>query len=61
MPAAGAAPDVPAQVFERFLRDLSEAGLPPDMISRLRRTLIEERSFSDRALRAALLSEEPLP
>ncbi len=60
-PAAAEAPDVPAQVFEKFLADLAAAGLPKAMIGRLRTTLIDERAFSDRALRAAVLAEEPLP
>ena len=55
------APDVPAQVFEKFLADAAAAGLPAEMITRLRATLIDERAFSDRALRAAVLAEEPLP
>ena len=58
---SGAAPDVPAQVFEKFLADLATAGLPPDLITRLRTTLIDERAFSDRALKAAILAEGPLP
>jgi len=54
----GTAPEVPTQVFEKFLADLIAAGLPAAMVGRLRKTLIEEPSFSDRALKAAVIPEE---
>jgi len=51
--------DVPAQVFEEFLTELASEGLPQDLIVRLRKTLLVEKSFNDRALRTAIVSEEP--
>ena len=57
----GPAPDVPTLVFERFLDALAADGLSADLVARLRKTLLEEKSFSDRALKAAVLAEEPLP
>lgn len=52
-------PDVPQQVFEQFLADLAEKGQPAELVARLRKALIEEASFSERALRAAVLPDEP--
>lgn len=60
-PAATPGADVPAQVFERFLGDLTSAGLPAELVDRLRKTLLVERDLSDRALKAAVLADEPLP
>lgn len=52
--------DVPSQVFEQFLKDLAVAGMSDELIARLRKTLLEEKLFSDRALTAAILGEESL-
>ena len=60
-PTIGQITDVPGQIFEKFLADLARAGLPADSVARLRTTLIDERAFSERALRAAVLAEESLP
>jgi hypothetical protein len=60
-PTIGRTSDVPARVFEKFLSDLAGAGLPADLIARLRTTLIEQRAFGERALKAAVLAEESLP
>jgi hypothetical protein len=53
--------DVPTQVFEKFLEALAGAQLPADLVVRLRKTLIEEKSFTDAALTAAVLPPEPVP
>lgn len=52
--------DVPAMVFEKFLSDLATAKVSADVIKRLRTTLLEERSFTDRALKSAVLTDESL-
>ena len=57
--SANPAPGVPKQVFEKFLATLSAAGQPPEVVARLRKTLVEDGSFGDRALRAALFTDEP--
>lgn len=54
-------PDMPRRVFERFLADLAAANQPPDVIARLREALIEQSSFGEKALRAALFSDAPKP
>jgi hypothetical protein len=45
-----AAVDVPARVFEKYLQALVEAKASPEVISRLRATLLEDKSFTERAL-----------
>jgi len=54
-------PDVPVQVFENFLQALSDAGVSVELVARLRKTLLEEKKFTERALKEAVLPEEPLP
>ena len=56
-PATNAA-DVPAQVFNQFLADLAAANLPAEVVTRLRETLVEDRAFTESALRKAVLGEE---
>lgn len=53
--------DVPAQVFEKFLQALEGSGVSAELIGRLRKTLIEDKAFTERALKEAVLAEEPLP
>ena len=60
-PEIGGAPDVPTQVFEKFLEALAGANIPAEVVARLRKALVEDKTFNDRALRAAVLSDEPLP
>lgn len=60
LPATAGAIDVPTQVSEKFLEALAGAGLPADLVARLRKTLLEEKAFTDRALKAAVLDEESL-
>lgn len=52
---------VPDQVFEGFLKALTDKEMPEDLIERLRTALIEKRSFTERALKAAILPEETAP
>ena len=53
------APDVPAQVFEKFLQALGEAGASAELVARLRKTLFEDKAFTERALKEAVLGEGP--
>lgn len=59
-PATGGVPEVPAQVFEKFLEALAAADLPAEVVARLKKTLLDDKLFTDRALKAAVLSEEVL-
>ena len=60
-PTPEGAHDVPAQVFQNFLQALGKAGAAADLVDRLRKTLVEDRVFSERALRQAVLGEESQP
>lgn len=51
--------DVPGQVFQKFLEALKESGLSEELVARLRKTLVTDKALSDRALRIAVLAEEP--
>jgi len=53
--------DVPAQVFEKFLQDLSGAGVSVEMVARLRKTLLVDKKFTERVLKEAVLNQEPVP
>jgi hypothetical protein len=55
------ATDLPAQVFEQFLIDLVSAGIPEEVIARLRKALLEDRAFTDAALKQAVFGEETVP
>lgn len=56
-----ATPDVPAQVFEKFLQALGGTGASVELVARLRKALLEDRTFTERALKSAVLGEESLP
>lgn len=51
--------DVPARVFEQFLDSLKASGVPSEVIERLRKTLMEDKVFNERGLKAALLCLTP--
>ncbi|NQS98749.1 MAG: hypothetical protein HQ591_09865 [candidate division Zixibacteria bacterium] len=53
-------PDVPAQVFEKFLQALEGAGASVELVARFRKTLLEDETFTERALKEAVLPEEPM-
>lgn len=54
-------PDVPVQVFEKFLQALGGAGASAELVARLRKALLEDRTFTERALKSAVLGVESLP
>ncbi len=53
--------DVPVRVFEKFLEALGDTAVSAELVARLRKTLLEEQVFTERALKAAVLGGEPLP
>ena len=53
-----AAVDILARVFEKFLQALADGKVSPEVISRLRTTLLEKKTFTERALKEAVLGEE---
>jgi len=52
--------DIPTQIFENFLLALGEASVPLELVARLRKALLEERTFTRRALTVAVLGEGSL-
>jgi tripartite-type tricarboxylate transporter receptor subunit TctC len=60
-PTKEGTPDVPAQVFEKFLQALENTSASAELVARLRKALVEDRTFTERALKAAVLGEESLP
>lgn len=50
--------DVTKQVFEKFIDELGAIGVSTEMVARLRKALLEDGSFSDSALKAAMSEEE---
>ena len=60
-PTVEETPDVPAQVFEKFLQSLESEDVSAELIVRLRKALLEDKTFTERALKKAVLDEEPLP
>ena len=60
-PANEGPSEVPTQVFEKFLQVLGEANMSAELVAQLRKVLLEERTFTERALKAAVLGEETLP
>ncbi|MBL7130594.1 MAG: hypothetical protein ISS45_04220 [Candidatus Omnitrophica bacterium] len=53
--------DVPAQVFKKFLEALVSAGASVELVARLSKTLLEDRTFTEIALKEAVLGEESVP
>ncbi len=60
-PTIGGTSDVPAHVFEKFLQALGDVNVSAELVARLRKALLEERTFTERTLTAAVLGEELLP
>jgi hypothetical protein len=53
------ATDVPTQVFDQFLGKLGLANVPAEVVARLRKTLVDDRAFTELALRKAVLGDDP--
>lgn len=53
--------DVPTQIFENFLQALKDAGASTELVARLQKTIIEEKTLTDAALKEAVLGEGPVP
>ncbi len=53
--------DIPGQVFEKFIEALGGTDVSPELIARLRKALLEDKTFTERALKAAVLGEEQMP
>jgi len=53
--------DVPIEVFEKFLQALGDASVSVQLVGRLHKALLQDRTFTQRALMAAVLGEDSLP
>lgn len=53
-----ASQDIPERIFEVFLANLETAGVEEAVRTRLRKTLIEDKRFSEAAIRAAVFANE---
>ena len=60
-PASQGTGDVPERVYRDFLDQLAAASVPAEVISRLRKTLLEDRAFKESALREAIFGGDELP
>lgn len=49
--------NVPAYVFQSFLQALEADGASAELVARLRKTLLVDKVFSDKALKEALFPE----
>jgi len=59
-PTPEGTPDVRTHVFKMFLQALEGAGVSAELVARLRKTLLEDKTFTDHALKEAILPEEPV-
>lgn len=56
--ASGATPgDVPAHVFESFLQALESNSASIELVARLRKTLLVDKVFTEKALKEAIFPE----
>jgi len=53
--------DVPTQVFTKFLTALESAGASAELVARLSKTLLEDKVFTEVALKEAVFGEESVP
>jgi hypothetical protein len=58
LPAPDGMPDVPAQIFAKFLQNLRDAGAPPELVDQLRKTLMQDKKFTEHALKEAVFGTE---
>jgi hypothetical protein len=50
--------EVPKQVFEQFLEELSKTNVPAETVDRLRTAILGAASLTDNMIKAALLPEK---
>ena len=53
------ASDVPTLILEKFLDTLVSKEVSTTLVARLRKTLLEDKNFTERALKEAFFTEEP--
>jgi hypothetical protein len=50
--------DIPTGLFERFIVELEKTDVPGEVVAALRKALLEDKTFTEAALRAAVTVEE---
>jgi hypothetical protein len=50
--------DIPTALFEQFIAELENTDVPGEVVAALRKALLEDKTFTDAALRAAVTVEE---
>ena len=50
--------EVPIKVFEKFLQVLEEADASSELVARFRKTLLEDKVFTETALKKAVFDED---
>jgi hypothetical protein len=50
--------DVPSKVFTKFIEDLKPTGVSPELINRLRKVLLEDKTLTEKAIREAVLTRD---
>ena len=50
--------EVSERIFSAFLDKLSEANYPADVIDRMRKSLLQDKKFTEKAMREALFPKD---
>jgi len=53
------AQDVPTLIFTKFIETLRDADVSPEIVSRLSKALLDDKTFGEAAIKAAVISEAP--
>jgi hypothetical protein len=57
-PTVGGISDIPKQVVGKFLEELGAAGVPGDVVARLKKTLLDDGALTEPAVRRAIFPDE---
>lgn len=52
--------DVPSQVFAMFVEALPKKAIDAEVAARLQKCLLEDRTFTEKAIKAAIFPEEAI-
>ncbi|QIH33441.1 hypothetical protein [Sphingobacterium sp. DR205] len=52
--------DIPKRIFSQLIQELTKKDVPQSVIDQLKKTIITEQDFSEKALRLALISNSEL-
>lgn len=57
-PVTNVVSDIPRQVIGKFLDSLMEKGVSADVVARLRKTLVEDSTLTETAVKRAIFPED---